>query len=98
APRVFGRFAQSRSAYVKDAFHRYVVNGERAAVNPEHTGTKACLDYRLRIPPGQSSVLRLRLTPQRLDDPLHEVDDIVARRKAEADEFYSTVHTPRATE
>ena len=28
------------SPYVKDAFHRYVVNGEKDAVNPEHRGTK----------------------------------------------------------
>ena len=31
--------------YVKDAFHRYVVDGEKAAVNPAKTGTKAAALY-----------------------------------------------------
>ena len=33
APRVFG-WTQSRSRYVKDAFHRRIVDGEHDAVNP----------------------------------------------------------------
>src|SRR5690349_9063131 len=37
--RLFG--SPSASAYVKDAFHRFVVNGERGAVNPLEQGTKA---------------------------------------------------------
>src|SRR3954454_16269507 len=35
----------SASRYVKDAFHRAIVDGETKAVNPEQTGTKACLQY-----------------------------------------------------
>ena len=31
--------------YVKDAFHRYVISGERDAVNPGKTGTKAAARY-----------------------------------------------------
>src|SRR5207247_2573916 len=38
---VYGPHAHSRSPYTKDAFHRYVVNGEEHAVNPARTGTKA---------------------------------------------------------
>jgi hypothetical protein len=41
---------RSDSPYVKDAFHRYVIAGERTAVNPAHIGTKAALHYLLRIP------------------------------------------------
>jgi hypothetical protein len=37
-PRIWG--VESRRPYVKDAFPRYVVNGERGAVNPEPRGTK----------------------------------------------------------
>ena len=35
----------SLTPYVKDAFHAYVVNGEREAVNPAATGTKAAARY-----------------------------------------------------
>ena len=31
--------------YVKDAFHRYVVNGEQAAINPDGFGTKAAFHF-----------------------------------------------------
>ena len=42
-------------------------------------------------------MLRLRLSDQLLSDPLAEVDALVAQRKREADEFYATIHPPRAT-
>src|SRR4051812_7231015 len=59
-PRIWGPSAQSRRPYVKDAFHRYVVNGERGAVNPEPAGTKACFHYAgLNVPAGGSVVVRL---------------------------------------
>jgi len=48
--------------YVKDAFHRYVVDGEEDAVNPDRTGTKCGILYVLRdVPPGESHIVRLRL-------------------------------------
>lgn len=31
---------ENQSKYVKDGFHRYIVNGEKEAVNPAQTGTK----------------------------------------------------------
>lgn len=83
--------------YVKDAFHRAVVDGDQSAVNPAQTGTKACLHYRTTVPAGGSVVIRLRLSP----DPaasLAEVGSVIAQRKAEADEFYAAVHPPKANE
>ena len=35
------------SPHVKDAFHEAVVRGNAAAVNPDHTGTKAAAHYQL---------------------------------------------------
>ena len=58
--RLFG--AKSESLYVKDAFHDYIVRGDATAVNPTRTGTKAAARYRLSIPPGESRVVRLRLS------------------------------------
>jgi hypothetical protein len=97
ASRVHGPRAQSRRPYVKDAFHRHVVNGEDA-INPDEVGTKACGHYRVVIPPGASVTLRLRLTPDRLPAPLEDVEGIVAAARAEADAFYAIVHPERATE
>ena len=98
APRVYGAGNVSRKPHVKDAFHRYIVNGEHDAVNPEHQGTKACIDYQLHVPAGKSVVLRLRLTPNQMSDPLRTVDDVMTQRKQEADLFYNTVHPAHANE
>jgi len=84
--------------HLKDAFHRAIVNGEQDAVNPDRTGTKACLHYERIVPAGGSVVVRLRLSPEILNAPLREVDEIVAQRRSEADEFYAAVHPPKATE
>src|SRR6185295_7949787 len=46
---------------------------------------------------GGSVVWRFRLTPERLNAPLHDVDAIVAARRADADEFYRAIHPPKAT-
>ena len=47
--------------FVKDAFGRYVVNGEEAAVNRAGHGTKAAARYRRTIAPGATLTVRLRL-------------------------------------
>ncbi len=97
APRAYGPGAISNKRHVKDAFHRYLVNGEKGKVNPEETGTKACLDYKLEVRAGGSAVLRLRLTSMKMDDPLN-IDDIIWRRRSEADDFYGAIHPAHAGE
>jgi hypothetical protein len=96
AMRLYG--IPSAHRYFKDAFHRAIINGEQEAVNPERTGTKACLHYRYTVPAGSSVVVRLRLSPEPLNVPLRDVDEIIARRRSEADEFYAAVQPPKATE
>ncbi|MDT7806854.1 MAG: hypothetical protein QOJ70_667 [Acidobacteriota bacterium] len=97
--RIWEQGAQNRKPYVKDAFHRYVVNAESGAVNPEPMGTKACFHYaNLNVPAGGSVVVRLRLTDEELEQPLLNVDEIVTKRKREADEFYHELHPSGASE
>jgi hypothetical protein len=93
--RLYG--SKSVSPYVKDAFHRYVVNGEQGAINPDGYGTKAAFHFTATVPGKGSTVWQLRLTPETLPDPLAEVDSIVATRRKEADEFYETVHPAKAS-
>ncbi len=80
----------SRSPYVKDAFHRYVMDGETAAVNPAHTGTKSAVHYSLSITPGETQQIKLRLSQDStISDPLGaKFDQVFCTRKEEADKFY----------
>jgi hypothetical protein len=97
-PRVWGAGAQSRSRWVKDAFHRHIIHGEDC-VNPAQVGTKAAWHYaNLHVPAGGSAVLRLRFTDTPLERPLADVDHVVATRQAEADEFYAALQPRTATE
>src|SRR5262249_27918544 len=50
--------------YLKDGINDYVVHGRHEAVNPERMGTKAAAHYQLKVAPGGSATVRLRLTPQ----------------------------------
>ena len=53
---------RERVPYVKDAFHEYVVQGNKGAVNPAHTGTKMAAHSAFHLSPGESAILKLRLT------------------------------------
>lgn len=80
--------------FVKDAFHRYLVNGETKAVNPDRTGTKVAALFDGDIDPGQSRTLRLRLADTRHEKPFADFDSILGKRQTEADEFYDAVQRP----
>ena len=84
--------APTSTRHVKDAFHELIVQGRHEAVNPEGLGTKCAAWYRLRIPAGESRVVRLQLfsqaeTPKKPFGP--GFDDCFRQRIAEADVFYS---------
>jgi len=91
------RFGQpkNRTPYVKDAFHSYLLRGQRDAVNPARTGTKAAAHYTITVPARSSEVLRLRLSdvPSRGHDD-QEFDAVVNGAKHEADDFYGAVTPP----
>ncbi|MEP6860705.1 MAG: glucosidase [Deltaproteobacteria bacterium] len=89
AERLFGGTNTSR--FTKDAFHRLVIGGDAAAVNPDREGTKAAAWSELMIAPGDNVVARLRLSSAASSgtpfDPAF--DAMFALRIAEADEFYA---------
>ena len=88
-----------QSPYTKDAFHRYLI-GNEACLNPGRFGTKAAIHYQFdAIGPGQSAVVRLRMSDQKgLTGALEAVDRAVADRQAEADEFYRSLYPSAADE
>jgi hypothetical protein len=92
--RLYG--TPSRSPFVKDAFHRAIINGE-SCVNPEHIGTKAGLHYRLEIEPGESQSITLYLGRDSSGAPLQRSENVLYERLQEANEFYETVHPSRAS-
>ena len=79
--------------YSKDGFDRYLLHGDKEAINPEHVGTNSAYVYRLGLEPGESVVLRLRLvrvdeeSPQAID--ASTFDQCFELRKREADAFYA---------
>ena len=95
--RVFG--APNPQPYVKDAFHRVVIDGNTQAVNPAGQGTKAAVHYVLRVPAGGEQIVRLRLRQTREEqNPFTGFEEIFTRRIREADEFYRERLPDTATE
>jgi Mannosylglycerate hydrolase MGH1-like glycoside hydrolase domain/Glycosyl hydrolase family 63 C-terminal domain len=90
ARRLFG---SQVDGYFKDAFHEYVVDGKTHAVNPQQRGTKTAAHYRLEVPGGGHAVLRLRLTADSQLNPFDGFDDLIARRRREADRFYDRLQS-----
>ncbi len=91
--RLFG--VKNDSAYVKDGIHDYVVRGVEQAVNPGKIGTKAAAYYRLRLAPGDTAAIKLRLTETAVSGSREwlgdEFDRTISERQREADEYYDAV-------
>lgn len=87
--KVFG--SSNASPYVKDAFHRFLVQGEESAVNPAEQGTKACGLIELEIQSGETKELFVHFGPE--DEIGNDFDwaQTVATREAEANEFYGEI-------
>ncbi len=89
-PRVLG--------YFKDGFHDYVVGGERGAVNPAKIGTKSAFHHVLNVPSGESRTVRARLSRLDHDEPFAGHDEILEKRRQEADAFYGELQAHVADE
>ncbi len=98
-PRVFGPGNESHSKFVKDAFHRQIIQGEHAT-NPDAEGTKAAIHYAFdAVPPGGSVVVRYRLADRPdLKTPIEDVDAIIELRRGEADAFYAALQPEKASD
>jgi hypothetical protein len=81
--RIFG--IPNRTPYVKDGINNYVVKGQEGAVNPERKGTKAAAHYRLWVKPGESRVVRLRLSrPEPAESRFHLDQGSLSKKLADA--------------
>ena len=92
--RLFG--TEPGTPYPKDGINDHVISGA-ATVNPERTGTKCAFWYQVTVQPGATAELRLRLRPRPAKAARGkaktllgaEFDQVIAQRRAEADEFYA---------
>jgi len=91
--------AANDSPYVKDAFHEYLINGNKNAINPERCGTKMAARYTLQIEAGQTQKVLLRLIEKDAENSVRSTFDgasknfetFMAKRRAESDEFYAAM-------
>ena len=99
APKLFGS-QPAADAYYKDAFHEYLIHGNKSAVRTDGSGTKAAVVYKLDLGPGEKTTLRLRLRQagEGPDEPFSdEFEQTFAARIEEADAFYDTVLPAKAS-
>lgn len=90
---------ENKTAYCKDGFHDYIVDEVKSSINPENCGTKACawfvFDENGGIPPGDYVTVRYKLTRDLSDESLNLdeelLDNVIASRINDADEFYWNV-------
>ena len=90
--RLFGK--TEAKGYFKDAFHEYLIQNRREAVNPQQTGTKAGASHDFAIPAGGQIRIRLRLTTAEAFakvSPWTDFDDVIDQCRREADEFYAGI-------
>ncbi len=98
--RCFG--SSKPGPYVKDGINDFVVAAKQDAVNPQQMGTKACAHCIVEVAPGQTAVVRLRLTniaPDDIGDPFGQsFAQTMATRQGESDAFYRAVTPPGVSE
>lgn len=85
------------SPYVKDAFHRYIVQKEEKAINPAQEGTKAAVVYEKLLGAHESWTIQCRLSQNQLESPFEHFDEIFRERIQEADAFYVSLQNSQTS-
>jgi hypothetical protein len=92
--RLFG--TGTAAGFYKDGIERCVVDGDREAANAL-SGTKCAARFDLRLGPGESRTLRLRLRAESAPGaPFADFDAAFSVRQDEADGFYAALQAPIA--
>ncbi|MBL8660959.1 MAG: glucosidase, partial [Rhodospirillales bacterium] len=84
--RLWGR--PNSTPHVKDAFHRFVVDGDRDAVSPNGFGTKFAALTRHHVAAGQHVQIDLVLSAHPLSAPFARSEVVMSTRRGEADVFF----------
>jgi hypothetical protein len=86
------------SHWVKDAFHRYLVDGEQQAVNPAQRGSKFAAVYHLSAAAGETISIELVLSNSALQKPFADNKALFKKRRDEANQFYADLLPNAAAE
>ncbi|MCU0838428.1 MAG: glucosidase [Rhodospirillales bacterium] len=93
AARIFGK--TNPTPYVKDSINDAIVAGHSGVTNPGRVGTKAAAHYRLTVPAGGETVVRLRLNevaPAATKTTFGKAfEATLTARRADADAFYASI-------
>jgi hypothetical protein len=96
--KLFGR--ANKTEFVKDAFHEAIVHGkDLQKLKDKKEGTKCSPVYYFQIEPKQSEIIYLRLSDKKLRKCFPKnFQQIFAKRKKEADDFYENIHPANCTD
>ncbi len=89
---------ENESPYVKDAFHEYIINGKKEAVNPAFKGTKVALHYQFQVEGNSSEIFYFHFYRAHdngtIDDQINrkEIEKLFYQRITEADLFYQSIY------
>lgn len=94
--KLFG--APNKTPYVKDAFHEYLIGGNKESVNPQLTGSKFSPLHLLNFQGEETKIFYFRLVVGEIFSGLGSPpDSIFKKRHAEADAFYNMKISPSLT-
>ncbi|MDH3646071.1 MAG: glucosidase [Gammaproteobacteria bacterium] len=88
-------WGESGPKYTKDAFNRFIVDGEAGALR-ENSGTRFAAARRIEAMPGETQYFDLWLGREQSHAPFSAIERTLTQRRAEADGFYDALQ-PRAT-
>jgi len=80
---------ENDNPYKKDSFHRYLIESEKDAINPDKSGTKVAAYFHKVIESGQSYSVQLRISNKKHRNPFSQFEELFSRRISEANEFYA---------
>jgi len=86
AARIWG--SPNPSPYLKDAFHRLVVDREQDAVSPDPKGSKFGAWHRFELGAGEEAQVDLLLTADAETHPFAQIERTLSMRQSEATVFY----------
>jgi hypothetical protein len=83
AERLWG--LPNKSPYPKDGINDHLIHGSET-INPDLVGTRGALHYTLTVPPGESRLVRVRITQ---GAPAGDFDEVIETRRSEADRYFA---------
>ncbi|HEX5655020.1 MAG TPA: glucosidase [Chitinophagaceae bacterium] len=95
--RLYGQ--PNKSPFVKDAFHRVVIEKDFEWIEAKKEGTKFAPLYEFNIEPGAPITIQLRLSKNMVEgEPFAGIESVFENRLQEADEFYNTITAAKSKE